>query len=774
MTSKFKVLLILEAALLSGCLLLYAIPLHQYTYSGRDLTGSFCRHMAYADDYGTGCYLDESFITDDTVDAALLYMTTPYVDLPGGSYEVSVVYSTDDPDQKYAVTSRYRTYPVITGNDGNRMPVGDHTLQFSFFSPVRVDEFQVHLNYSGSGYLFAERISVRETNAWKNMLLFYVLLVSLAVDALAFWYHRLSVDGRRGARVFLVVTGALTVYASVPLLTFFMPQGVDLLFHTNRIEAIKDALLAGQFPNRVSPFWNHGYGYASAVFYGEAFLYVPAWLRMLGFSVQGAYKFYVILVNLATAWIAYYCFQKAFKNNTAALIGCMVYTLAPVRLVCIYLRAAVGEYTAMTFFPLVFYGLFRIYEMDLEGKDDQNSYLPLVLGFTGLLQCHLISSMIAGMFTVFFCLLFIRKTLCPARLGQLIRAGVGTVLLNLWFLLPFVDYFRLGYTSTANEFTKAGRLNAYGTLFNQMLTLFQDGMGSAYMVTAGMSQAEERNYALGGFILTAFLYVACRAYRGREKSKASRVGDCSLAFAVIGTFMCTIWFPWDFVQQMNGLFARITGNIQFPWRFLGIACFFFTVVTVCLVLLLHASGNKPLYYTVIAVVCSFFVISADFYMHDYTEHATAHRDVDGGRLDTANLGGGEYLPPDTPKDFAENTALLFGEGVEIAEKRYERGVHRVRCSNLADADTYIDFPLIPYKGYVCRDEETGERLMVRLDIPGKVRVVVPAGYTGALRVTYEEPWYWRAAELVSLATLGIGIWFLIWKKTGREDSRILW
>lgn len=52
------------------------------------------------------------------------------------------------------------------------------------------------------------------------------------------------------------------------------------------------------------------------------------------------------------------------------------------RLTNIYVRAAVGEYTAMTFLPLVLYGLYRIYEKDQEMLEFAD-VLPLVFGVTG-------------------------------------------------------------------------------------------------------------------------------------------------------------------------------------------------------------------------------------------------------------------------------------------------------------------------------------------------------------------------------------------------------
>ncbi len=108
--------------------------------------------------------MDESLITDD-IDPKYIYITTPYVNLPRGSYRVSMIYSTDDPDQKYAFTSDYRIDSVVTGHDGNRIPMDEGSVEHFFSSPARVDGFQVHINYSGSGYLFVESISIEETSA---------------------------------------------------------------------------------------------------------------------------------------------------------------------------------------------------------------------------------------------------------------------------------------------------------------------------------------------------------------------------------------------------------------------------------------------------------------------------------------------------------------------------------------------------------------------------------------------------------------------------------
>lgn len=634
----------------------------------------------------------------------------------------------------------------------------------SFFSPVGIDEFQVHVDYSGSGYLFVESIVIRETNAWKNILVFWVVLFSLLIDGVVLCYRRLPEGSRRKARVIGATLTDLALFAGLPLMSFFLLHGDDLMIHLNRIEAIKNSLLVGQFPNRVSTFWNDGYGYASAVLYGESFLYVPAILRILGFSVQGAYKFYVFLINLATAFVSYYSFQKVFHNERAALIGSGAYVLAPYRLVCIYMRAAVGEYTAMLFFPLIFYGLMRIYFEDAQEDSYKNNYIALVLGFGGIVQSHVISCVIVSGFTVLFCLIFIKRTFCPARLVQLMKAAAWTFFLNLWFILPFVDYMHLGYTRRPAGIDTPGRMNAHGVFLSQMLTLFQTGYARAYTTLEGISKTNERNYALGAFALSAAIYVIYRLYQGREQSKITKMGDYSLAFGALAGIMCTIWFPWNNFQRMNELFRMIIKNIQFSWRFLGICCFFLTVTTVCLVCQLESGKDRRLYYTVAALLSASFIMSADYYMYRFTQEADLHRFDDEGKLDTVAVGAGEYLLEDTPDGYSDHTESIPGDGVEVFGEHNTGDGRIVTCRNTGAMDACVDLPLLPYRGYVCRDQETGEEFAVQLSVPGRVRIVVPGGYDGTLRVRYEEPWYWRAAEMISALTLLCGTAGLVVRK----------
>ena len=76
---------------------------------------------------------------------------------------------------------------------------------------------------------------------------------------------------------------------------------------------------AFQFPVRIQPGWLDGYGYVVSVFYGDIFMYFPAFLRVVGFSLEEAYKTYLGIVNIATVFISFYAFKKITRDDVAAM-----------------------------------------------------------------------------------------------------------------------------------------------------------------------------------------------------------------------------------------------------------------------------------------------------------------------------------------------------------------------------------------------------------------------------------------------------------------------
>lgn len=179
------------------------------------------------------------------------------------------------------------------------------------------------------------------------------------------------------------------------------------------------------------------------MFYGELFLYIPACLRLLGTSVQDAYKFYAVGIHAATALISYLSFKPIFGRKEA-IFGAAIYVMSPYRLHKYYDLYAVGEYTALTFLPAIAYALWLLYHGEPGKVERRRAMTVLALSYTALLQCHMITTELAIIAGAAVALIFWRKTFrLPILLTWLKAAGLA-FLLNLWFLVPFITLMLSG------------------------------------------------------------------------------------------------------------------------------------------------------------------------------------------------------------------------------------------------------------------------------------------------------------------------------------------
>lgn len=65
----------------------------------------------------------------------------------------------------------------------------------------------------------------------------------------------------------------------------------------------------------------------------------------------------------------------------------------------------------------------------------------LSAGYTGLIQTHVLTTMLTVTFSILFCLLTFRNIRRLDRLKAVFGAAGITVLLNAGFIVPFADYY---------------------------------------------------------------------------------------------------------------------------------------------------------------------------------------------------------------------------------------------------------------------------------------------------------------------------------------------
>ncbi|HOO28648.1 MAG TPA: hypothetical protein PLU43_09295, partial [Lachnospiraceae bacterium] len=301
-----------------------------------------------------------------------------------------------------------------------------------------VSDMDFYVKYCGFKTFHIESVTL--TGNHKNVIPALVKWVFLlCIMDLLFWLlikKKISLLHNQSVAVILCLIG-FTLIVSIPFYGSYLPLMDDFAFSYIKIEGIRDGLLDGQLPVRIHPNTQLGYGYALPYFYPELFLYFPAVLRLLGFSIMEAYKIFVFTVNFATAAIAFYSIQKIFKNHLIALSGSFLYTFSIYRLIDVYRRASIGEYLAMIFLPLIIAGLFLILSEDTKTPQYKRNSFPLLFGLTGLACSHILSCEMAGIFILLALILCAKRTFQKERLLLLVKTALGTLFLTAGFWIPF-------------------------------------------------------------------------------------------------------------------------------------------------------------------------------------------------------------------------------------------------------------------------------------------------------------------------------------------------
>ncbi len=708
--------------------------------------------------------------TIDESHASGLYDVIPQEEmfLRKGYYQYTVTYESSS-EGSFCWPHTYVTFYNVIEQSVTYLEDGVHenTERFWLNADINV---ALRFFYSGVGTARVTGFVLDETPVAANIRLFSVIMLLLGLNLVLGLRLR---AGKRPitARSKYVFAGLVTLglVVSYPFLLGSTPEGNDLLFHLARIEGIKDGLLSGQFPVRINPTFYDGYGYANPIYYGEALLYLPALLRLVGFRLTTCYNVFGVLVNLLTCFGSYYCFRKMFGEPVVAFASTFLYVCAPYRLADIYLRAAVGEYTAFLFLPFVAYGMFRIFTEDTSARQYRWCFWPLVLGLSGIIQSHVITGEMTGGLILVACVFLFRLTLQKKRLWAFIKTVLFTLALNAWFLVPFADF-----TLTEKvRITQAGEVRMIqktGLFLPQLMGLFpgyslitrdaQDGMASEMPLYLGLA------LVLGMVLCAVMLWAAGKEERGKK-----RQAFVFLLLGVLTAWMCTVYFPWDRISTMlPGMpwIASLVSTLQFAWRFLALSSVLAAAATGFGLLLLRRREGRGAFVTAALVLCLLTGISGMYLMYQCVFYGGSIVRSDMRHENTAHaVSGAEYEL--VGADYSVMTQIFepraYGE-IQVSDYTKNGTSISLHVEN-GGTEGYVLLPLQAYRGYhvTSAGGEITDRHLSRGE-GAVVRVDIPAGYRGRISVRYGGFWYWRVAEAVSLAVM-LYLGWTVWRQKKR-------
>ena len=611
--------------------------------------------------------------------------------------------------------------------------------------------------YDGGGVFTLGKVTIQQDRVYAWVRVLGWLLAAFFLDLLLLLFLPTSPLAIRNAdlRGCLFLLGGAVLLASMPVLM----QGVgifgdDIHFHLSRIEGIAQGLKSGQFPVRIYSQAKNGYGYAPSLFYGELCLYFPAVLRTLGVSVQLSYHLYVLAVQMLTAGIAFYSFRQMFSHNKTALLGSVLYLLNPYRLQNLYWRAAVGEYTAMAFLPLIPAALCLLYGRKEPTKKQAGvACTEMVIAFGMLLQTHMISLEIMVLATAVFCLFHLRRTFSRCVLFVWLKSVAIVLLLNLWFLLPFLEIMGSGIYGGMYG----------GTTMNAGRMIQRSGYAIPKVLTWN---THGRNI---GIELIIGCMVFLWAWIGHDEEiphREQKIGLWSTGIGLAACWASTNTFPWGLVGALPGKISGILLAIQFPWRYLTLAAILLTLATLCAVSLLRP---KKLARPLAVLLLSASLLGVGFFYREYLPSESGEYVGDSGELiyvdylvtNVAWYYDKLYLPigaKETRDGFVTEKKVTTAE-VEQIEKT-EKGVILQYTAGMGE-DGIIELPLLYYPVYGIKE---GAGTLFKTE-NGMLGIQVPAGSSGTIRVAVQEPLCWRLAELVSTVTV------LVWSGSMKKKRR---
>ena len=448
----------------------------------------------------------------------------------------------------------------------------------------------------------------------------------------------------------IILISIITIISTLPVIMNDLPYGGDINFHLKRIEAIAENIRHGYIGYPIYFKYLNNYGYGSGLFYPDLFLYIPAFLNVLGIKLFTSYKVFLVLIKLSSLISIYFSIKGINKSNKSALIAVILYGFSSYCFIDMFERGALAETITIVFIPLVIRGIYEI----LFGESKK--YYILVFGMLGILFSHIISTYLITIFLIIFTLFNI-KYLDKERIKNIIKSIIIFLLIGSHFIFPLIEQM------ISNKF-----------YFN-----IQENVVIYNIVPVAFLFFEFPYYTLMGFtfkrwfpcgIGTIYLFLCIKFLKNKEKF--DRVSKCFLISGIICLLFTTKFF-W-YIPLMKNIFSPI----QFPYRIYILATVLFIT---CFTRVLNEINIKKLF-----LICLLLFTLNLFY--PFCNIVTT-------KLLKDEIMNGEYLPVEY------KTEINNGKIISDCKIKYDiQNNIETMIEYKTDCDTVImEIPIIYYKGY---------------------------------------------------------------------------
>lgn len=335
---------------------------------------------------------------------------------------------------------------------------------------------------------------------------------------------------------------------------------------------MEKCFLDWQIPCRWVPDMGYGFGFPLFNFYPPLPYLVGQLVRVIGFSFVDTVKV-VFLLSFVVSGITMYFLAKEFFGKWGGVLSAAFYIWAPYHSVDVYVRGAMNEAWALSWFPLILYTSYKL----IAEKPGKKWIIGLSLSWVALFLSHNLMVLIFSPIFALWLLFLLYKNKAWQKIPKIFLSGVYALFLSAFFTLPSaleqkyvqVDTLVRGYYEYIAHFASLPQL---------LISRFW-GYGPSVWMDADLMpfQIGYAHWILSLITLGVVVWVI------KKKKKERTTALMVLGFILIG------WLTLFMAHYRSVFIWKVLPPlkfVQFPWRFLTLStlCFSFVagyLVTVC-------------------------------------------------------------------------------------------------------------------------------------------------------------------------------------------------
>lgn len=544
--------------------------------------------------------------------------------------------------------------------------------------------------------------------------------------------------------IYIILAVLLTLFVLGKTIFSYDISGTnDGYLHLIKIIGVNDIIESGQFP----PIIEAGFcnGYAINLFYNPLTTYISLLCGVILNNFAYGIKL-MLFIMMLLAIVFMYKFIKEFTGKKEiAIAAAIFYVTNPYYLSNIYIRGAIGESAALTFLPLLFLGLHNLF------SGDKKKHYYITIAAAGLILTHNITTLYAAIISLVYVLFNIKK-LKEKDVVIKVLINLGFIIgITLFFMFPLVLHrFSGDYVVFNSEF-----MRTYGAKVSEsaieLKQLFTEIEGQAVIFRFNIIQL---------ILFIASIY--CYKYIDEKNKKTYLI---FIILAIICTLLSIFSSVWKIAPD-------ILCTIQFPWRLLGFAGFFMSIVaSINLFIILKNIFNgkeENLLFIIIPITLISLIYANSLDYKDYTVKKDDNESIEFVEKNIDNIVymniNREYMPSKTyvnlntnPNRISGASAIILEGNAEIKSENREELCYEIEFSNI-DKNTKIEIPFLFYVGYNAYIEDEDNTNKIELEVKeseyGFLEIEIPNEYENArVVVEYKTPVSYYIVYVISFITL---------------------